>query len=229
MQLSAALFDINILANKNNIIYLALQIGEPVLSHGGRGVVQLLVAEQFDAAVREVASDHNLRLERGQAVLDRLQIRQGRAEGLSLLHKGARPLETCFRRGDGHVSDQEALLRQLVHQVDETLVFLSKHGAGGHAAVLEEQLTGVLRFHAELLEFVALHEALGALVHEEEGDPLSSLGWVGLGADDDQVAVPAVGDVRLAAVDDVVVSVTDGGGAHACQVRSGLHIRQNNS
>ena len=55
------------------------------------------------------------------------------------------------------------------------LVDLPQHGAGRHAAVLEEQLASVLRLHAELLELVALAEALGVRVHQEKRDALGAL------------------------------------------------------
>ena len=62
--------------------HLALQIGEPVLGHTGRGGIELFLAQQLNASVREGAADGDLGLEGGQAVLDGLQIGQGCAEGL---------------------------------------------------------------------------------------------------------------------------------------------------
>ena len=42
--------------------------------------------------------------------------------------------------GEGLAGDQEALLRQLRHQVDEPLVLLAQHRGLVHAHVLEEEL-----------------------------------------------------------------------------------------
>jgi hypothetical protein len=198
--------------------HLALQVREPVLGHGGCGVVQLLGAQQLDAAVGKGAAHGDLRLQGGQAVLDGLQVGQGRAERLAVLDVGASPLEAGLGRRDGHDRHQQALLGQLVHQVDKALVGLTEHGAGWHAAVLEEQLAGILGVHAHLLQLVALDETLGAFVHKEQGDALGALGGLRLGAHDHHVAVPAVGDIGLAAVDNVVVSVASGHGAHTRQV-----------
>ena len=62
--------------------YLVLQVGEPVLGHAGGGIVELLLTEQLDAAVREGAADHDLGLQGRQPVLDGLQRGDRRAEGL---------------------------------------------------------------------------------------------------------------------------------------------------
>ena len=75
--------------------HLALQVGEPVLGHTGRGGIELFLAQQLNAAVREGAADGDLRLEGGQAVLDSLQIGQGRAESL---HAGWK------KKADGQLS-----------------------------------------------------------------------------------------------------------------------------
>ncbi len=59
-------------------------------------------------------------------MLDCLQIGDGAAKGLAFLDKGAGPLETRLGAGDGHVADEQSLLRQLCHQVREAPTFLSQ-------------------------------------------------------------------------------------------------------
>ena len=49
-----------------------LQVGDPVLAHGGHAAVQLALAVQLDALVGEGAVHGNLSLHRRQTVLDRL-------------------------------------------------------------------------------------------------------------------------------------------------------------
>ena len=74
-------------------IYLALQVGKPVLRHTGRGVIELFLAQKLNAAVREGAADGDLGLEGRQTVLDGLQVGQGCAEGL-LVCKGGHGKKT---------------------------------------------------------------------------------------------------------------------------------------
>ncbi len=56
---------------------------------------------------------------------------------------------------------------------------------------------------------------------DEQGDAGGAGRRVGLGDDDQQVAVGGVGDECFRAVDNVVVAVADRGGAHGLQVRAG--------
>ncbi len=51
--------------------------------------------------------------------------------------------------------------------------------------------------------------------------PLAPAGWIGLGDDDDEVGVLAVGDEGLRAVEDDLVARADGGGLDALQVGTG--------
>lgn len=74
--------------------------------------------------------------------------------------------------------------------------------------------------HPHLLQLLPLLEPRGGGLHAEERDALGPLAGVRLGAHDDQVGQPAVRDEGLGPVDDVVVAVLRGGGAHALQVAS---------
>ena len=91
---------------------------------------------------------------------------------------------------------------------------------GRHLHVVEEQLGRVLRLHAQLLQALALAEAVHAALDQEQAGALGACGRVGLGDHDHQVGVPAVGDEGLAAVEHVVraVGALDRRGLHALQV-----------
>jgi hypothetical protein len=94
-----------------------------------------------------------------------------------------------------------------------------------HHHVVEEQLRGVLRIHAQLVKVAAPAETLHLIgLDDHQRHALRALVLVGLADHDDEVGELAVGDEGLAAVDAVAVALLDGGGAHALQVgaRAGL-------
>ena len=96
---------------------------------------------------------------------------------------------------------------------------------GRQRHVLEEQLRGVGLVVAELLQPAAAAEArrVGGL-HHHQRDALGALPRIGLGDDDDQVGVLAVGDEGLRAVEDVAVALLHRGGADALQVGAGAGL-----
>ena len=96
--------------------------------------------------------------------------------------------------------------------------------AAGTAHVGERELGGVLGVHADLVEVAAALEAGHPPLHHQQADPLMPGGRIGPGGDDHQVAHLPVGDEGLAAVEQVVIAVADGGGADPLQVaaRPGL-------
>ena len=106
-------------------------------------------------------------------------------------------------------ADQQPLLRQLLHQLDEALPFLVAEQVGGrHAHVVEEQLRRVVGLQADLVEVAAALEALDLVgLDDDQRRALGALRRVGLGDDDDQIGELAVGDEGLRAVDAIVVAV----------------------
>ena len=93
-----------------------------------------------------------------------------------------------------------------------------------HPHVVEEQLGGVLGVLADLVQVAAALEALHAALDHEQRDALVAGVGVGARDDDHQVGQDAVGDERLAAVEDVVVALVDGGGADALEVGAGARL-----
>ncbi len=90
----------------------------------------------------------------------------------------------------------------------------------GHVHVVEEQLGGVLGVLAELVQVAPAGEPGHAALDDQQRHAAVALRGVGLDGGDDQVRVDPVGDEGLGAVDDVVVTVADGGGGHRRQVRA---------
>ena len=54
-----------------------------------------------------------------------LELEQALAEGLALAHIGERVLQGCLGGSDGAEADDQALARQLIHEVVETLPLLT--------------------------------------------------------------------------------------------------------
>ena len=127
--------------------------------------------------------------------------------------------------GGGHHRDADALLRQVLHQVDEAHALLAEQVLGGHLHVGEGQLGGVLGLQADLVEVAAALEALHAALDDQQREALRALVGVGARDDDHQVGVDAVGDEGLRAVEHPVVALLDRAGLDALQVAAGAGLR----
>ena len=79
---------------------------------------------QADQPVDEDPRDRRLGLALGELELGVLEIDQALAERLALLHIGDRQLERALHDRDAGNADRQALLRQLLHQLDEALALL---------------------------------------------------------------------------------------------------------
>ena len=161
-------------------------------------------------------------LEVGEREARVLEIEHRLAERLAVLDEldGAieRALRGCLRAD----RDREALLRQLAHQVDEAFALLAEAVGHRHANVVEEQFGRVGAVHADLVEVAALAIAVARRFDEDDRNTLPAgrgIG-VGLGADERQVGVLAVGDIGLLPVDDIMIAVLFSAGADRLQVRA---------
>ena len=96
--------------------------------------------------------------------------------------------------------------------------------AGGHAAVLEDDVGGPGGADAHLLPDGAHGEAGRALLDGEGAEAAPLLALVLGGEDDVDVGDAAVGDEALGAVENVVVAVADGGGGDVGDVGAGLRL-----
>ncbi|MCY1331083.1 hypothetical protein D9M69_167340 [compost metagenome] len=202
----------------------ALQLGHRVLGHRGGRRIQRAVEEQLDAAVEEHAADLHLGLQLGELVAGGLELQQLLAERLALVAVAHGPVQRGLGQGGGADGDLQALPGQLLHQVGEALAFRAEQVLRRHADVVEEQLAGVLGLHADLLQALALAEAGHRGVHQEQADAAGAGRRIGLGHDYHHVAVHAVGDEGLGAVQHVMVAVAHGTGAHALQVGAGARL-----
>ena len=97
----------------------------------------------------------------------------------------------------------------------------------GTTTSVNGELGGVLGVQPDLVEVATALEALHAALDDQQADALVAGLGVGARDHDDQVCVDAVADEGLGPVQQVVVALVDGGGAHALQVaaRAGLGHR----
>ena len=168
------------------------------------------------------ARGHQQRLAFGQLEARVLERKDGLAKGLALFRVGQGLLHGQLHGGNACHGNDQALLRQLLHELDETHAFLPTQQVGGrHHHVVKEQLRGVLRIHAQLVEVATPAEALYPIsLDHHQRHALRALVLVGLADHDDEVGQLAVGDEGLATVDAVALTFLDGRGAHALQVRA---------
>ena len=151
----------------------------------------------------------------------------GWPNAVPLLAVGQRVGEGLLRDGQRGDADRDALPRQVLHQGDEPAALVAEQVRGRHPDVGEEQLRGVLRVHAELVEVAAAGEAGHAALDHQQADPPVPGRRVGARDHDHEVAELAVGDERLLPVQHVMVARTDRGAAYPLQVaaRPGLGHR----
>ena len=124
----------------------------------------------------------------------------------------------------GPAGEHQPLVIEPRHQHLDAAVHSPEHVLGRHLAVLKDQLAGVGAAHAELVELLSGGEALEALLDQERGDAARAGGGIGLGVDDENVGLGAVGDPHLGAVQHVPVASPVRPGAHRDDVRAGIRL-----
>ncbi len=116
-----------------------------------------------DAVIVKDLGDGGLGLAFGELKLSVLELDDLLAEGRALLDVIDGQRQRTLHHGDGIHRDDQALLRQFLHQLDEALAFLgAEQVLGRQRDVVEEQFRRVGGIEAELLELAAAAKALGA-------------------------------------------------------------------
>ncbi len=159
--------------------------------------------------VVEHAADGRLGLALGQLELRVLEFDDRLAERLALLDvvdgERAARARSCRRRG----RDDQPLLRQVAASAGRSpgLPRVPSRLSAGSFTSSKNSSEVSAPVHAELFELAAAAEArrVVGLDHHQRG-ALGALGGIGLGDDDDQVGVLAVGDEGLGAVEHIAVA-----------------------
>ncbi|MCY1297391.1 hypothetical protein D9M70_468280 [compost metagenome] len=206
--------------------HLGVEVGAPQLGGGRRfrrkGPRQAL----FHAAVDVVLRHRQLHLQVGQFEAGVLEGEDRLAEHAAALGVLQGAFQHRLGAGDAADGDGQPLPGQFLHQVDEALPRqAAQQVLLRHAHVLEEQHGGVLGVQADLAQRLGLAEAGPVGFHQDQRDVLGALArGAGLGDHDHDVAVGAVGDEGLGAVDDVLVAVQHRAGLDRLQVGTGVRL-----
>ena len=179
----------------------------------------------LQAAVQKCPRRQRVRMRLGQAVPHGLLGGEAGPEGLALAQVVPRPLHGGLHgghRGDGH---QQPLLRQLAHHDAKAAAFRAQQILQRNAHVGEEQLGGVLRMHAHLVEVAAAREPRPIGRHQQQADSSCPLRQIGLAGQQHQIRDLAVGNEQLLAIDAPVGAIALGPGADGSQVAAGAGLR----
>src|SRR6266567_3559662 len=157
----------------------------------------------------------------GELGLDELVLRDGLAEGLTLLCIADRVLEG--RPGQAYAARRhiDAPALEGTHDHREARVLLAEQILQRHARVLKDELARAQPTVAQLLQVAADPEARRALVDEQAGDaPRLGPRWIGAYKHAKHGAVLGVGDEHLRAVDDPLVLLSTCRGTQRRRVRA---------
>src|SRR4051812_4408732 len=138
---------------------LLLQLGGPPLGHGGvlGGEPPGVVLQ--DRLLQVGLGDRHLGVHLGELEAGVLEPADRPAERRPLLAVLHGAVEDQPARGHGDRGDGQPLLGQVVHQVEEAVALGAQQIARRHANVVEEELGGVLRLEADLVQVPAALEA----------------------------------------------------------------------
>src|SRR5262249_26117239 len=157
---------------------------------------------------------------------DRLVLGNRLAEGATHLRVLRRHPQRAFGNAGAARGDVDAAELEPAGRLVEALAFhFADQVIGADAVILEDQLGGIDRLVAELLEL--LPDANGVLLgRDEQAHALvARLGFgIGLYQEREAGAFDAVGDPGLGAVDDVSIALAPRGHADALQVGAGVGL-----
>src|SRR5436190_8746732 len=198
------------------------------LGHRRLEVAALAAVEHSRRALDQLLRTLDLRRHVGELQLDRLVLPDRLAESAALLRVAKRHLERALGDAGAARGDVDAAELEAAGSLHEALALdAAEQVLLRHAVVVEAQLAGVDGAVAHLLQLAVDVEAR-ALLGDEHAHALVARLGVGVGLDQQQrhVAVQAVGDPGLRAVDDVVVAVEPGDRADRLQVGAGVRLGQ---
>ena len=155
----------------------------------------------------------------GDLVPDDLTTGQGSSEGVALLDPLDRQVQAALRRRVRLHRQGEPLGLELLHDLHEPGAGLPDQVRDRDPCVQQAQLSGVRAVPAHLLQAAVDGETRCPAVDDEQRDPRVARPARAHGGRHEVRPHPA-GDVGLAAVDDVVVTVADRGRAQGGDVRS---------
>ncbi len=142
----------------------------------------------------------------GKLSLHQLELADRLPELLALMEIGDDDIEASGHDPERSGRKHDPLIIEAGHKHLDALTHAAKHVFLRHLAIREDEFRRVRSAHAELVELLAGREAGKCLFHQESGDAARSGCRIGLGVDDQDICVRAVGDPHLAAVQDITVA-----------------------
>src|SRR5436190_19841594 len=153
----------------------------------------------------QCARGRDLGLEIGEPMPPHLELRDRPSEHLAVLRVRDRRLERLLRGGDAGERHHQPLPLEVLHDADEAFILVAQEILGRDATLVEEELGGVRGPPSDRSHAVG-REAGCVLLDDDERYPSVALA-AGAGGDDDVVRFRTVGDERLLAGQDEVVTV----------------------
>jgi hypothetical protein len=202
-------------------------LGGEVLRHARLQVAALAAVVDLGGVAHEQARRLHAGPHLAELQLDRLVLADRLAEGVALARVLQRLVEG--RRRDAHAARRDVDPPELeaAHRLVEAAPFLPDQIRGRHAVVVEDELCRVDALVAELLELLARREARALLAEQHRHAAVTGLGrGIRLQQDGEAMALDAVGDPGLRAVDDEMVAFTARAGADRLQVGAGVRLGQ---
>ena len=138
---------------------LRLLLRTPQLDHGGALDVEFATHVLVDGIVDEGAHHLDGGGDVGELEPRILQCEKRFAKGMTLTHILERQLVGCLDDAERSNADDQSLLRELLHQLDEAgALRAAEQMLCGYAQAVEEEFRGVLALLADLLELASTLE-----------------------------------------------------------------------
>ena len=157
--------------------------------------------------------------------MDDLVVEQRTAEHLALACVLRRLVDQPLHADHGGDRAPQPLLLELLHLVDEAHAFLADQVPHRYLHFVEEDLRGVRRAHAELVEL--LHDLNAGRLHRQTDQRLVLVDWPSprIGQQAHPVGLRAVGRPHLAAVDHIVAADAARGRLERRDIGTGTDFR----
>ena len=119
---------------------------------------------------------------------------------------GHRVGQRGFGAGESGNGYLQSLPWQLLHEVNEALIFTTQQIARWHHHIVKEQLAGVLGFQAGLFQGLAFGKPSQMGVHQQQARAFGTRIGLGFGHHNHKVRQVTVGDESLGAVQTVMIA-----------------------
>jgi len=160
----------------------------------------------------------------GDLALDQLEFADALAELLAVVDVGNNDVHRSLHQAQRAPAEYCAFVVEATHQYLDAFADAAKHVFFRHLDILKHQFASVRATHAELVELLRNRETGGAFLEDESGHALGASGQIGFGVDHQHIAIGAVGDPHLGAVEHVAIAFFIGAQLHRNHVGTGVGL-----